>query len=599
MAAGSADTGPFQILLIKPSHYDDEGYVIQWWRSSLPSNSLASVYAIALDCSRRRVLGDDVEIRVQAMDETNTRVDPRRLIRQLRRAGGRAMVGLVGVQSNQYPRALDIAKQFRAEGLPVVIGGFHVSGCLAMLDQVPADLQEAIDLGISLFAGELEGRLEPLLRDIGNGGLQSVYNFLDDLPDLSGTPTPYLPPDRVRLTMGRRTSFDAGRGCPYQCSFCTIINVQGRKSRHRTADDVARLVRANAADGVGNFFITDDNFARNRNWEPIFDRLIGLRRAGLAIRLTIQADTQAHRIPRFIDKAGQAGVTRAFIGMESINPDALKAAQKGQNKITDYRALLHAWHAAGVLTYAGYILGFPGDTPETIRRDMDIIKRELPIDIMEFFILTPLPGSQDHQHLVREGAVLDPDMNNYDTQHVTMAHPVMSKEEWEGIYREVWDIYYSDEHVATVLRRARRWGYDAKDMMGKLFAFHAPVVFERLHPLEGGLIRRKARRQRRPGLRIENPLLFYPTLAWEFLAKYSGAYAMHRRYRRILERVMAEPDPQALADPAMVPVEQGEEDRLQLFTATASAQEFVQKRRVLAARRGSASPALSGMGPSG
>jgi radical SAM superfamily enzyme YgiQ (UPF0313 family) len=588
MAPASTEKGPFQILLIKPSHYDDDGYVIQWWRSSLPSNSLASVYAIALDCARRQVLGADGEIRVQAIDETNTRVDPRRLIRQIRRAGGKAMVGLVGVQSNQYPRALDIAKQFRAADLPVVIGGFHVSGCLAMLEQIPVELQEALDLGISLFAGELEGRLDGLLRDIDNGELKPIYNYLDDLPDLSGTPTPYLPPDRVRLTMGRRTSFDAGRGCPYQCSFCTIINVQGRKSRHRTPDDVERLVRANAADGVGNFFITDDNFARNRNWEAIFDRLIELRAAGLAIRLTIQADTQAHRIPRFIDKAGQAGVTRVFIGMESINPDALKTAQKGQNKITDYRALLQAWHGAGVLTYAGYILGFPNDTPEGIRRDMEIIKREIPIDIMEFFILTPLPGSKDHQGLVRDGAVLDPDMNNYDTQHVTMAHPRMTREEWERIYREAWDLYYTDEHVATVLRRARLWGYDAKEMMGKLFAFHAPVVYERLHPLEGGLIRRKARRQRRPGFPIESPFLFYPRRVWEFLTKYGGAYAMHRRYRRILEGVMAESGPRDRADPAMVPVEQGEEDRLELFTATVSAQEFVQKRRVIAARRDAA-----------
>jgi len=589
MSTYSTAQGPFQLLLIKPSHYDDDGYVIQWWRSSLPSNSLASVYAIALDCARRRVLGGAVEIRVQAVDETNTRVCPRRLIRQIRRAGGWALVGLVGVQSNQYPRALDIAREFRAADLPVVIGGFHVSGCLAMLEGLPAGLQDALDLGVSLFAGELEGRLEALLHDVGNGGLKPIYNYLDDLPDLSGTPTPYLPPDRVRLTMGRRTSFDAGRGCPYQCSFCTIINVQGHKSRHRTPDDVEALVRANAADGVSNFFITDDNFARNRNWEGIFDRLIDLRGSGLPIRLTIQADTQCYRIPRFIEKAGQAGVTRVFIGMESIDPDALKLAQKGQNKITDYRALLQAWHGAGVLTYAGYIIGFPNDTPESIRRDIEIIKRELPIDIMEFFILTPLPGSQDHQGLVRVGAALDPDMNNYDTQHVTMAHPRMSREQWEGIYREVWDLYYTDEHVATVLRRARLWGYDAKEMMGKLFAFHAPVVYERLHPLEGGLLRRKARRQRRPGLAVEAPFVFYPRLVWEFLTKYGGAFAMHRRYRRILDRVMAEPVPTDCSDLAMVPVGQGEEERLELFTATKSAQEFLQKRRALAAKRGGVS----------
>jgi radical SAM superfamily enzyme YgiQ (UPF0313 family) len=578
----------FQILLIKPSHYDDDGYPIQWWRSSLPSNSLASVYAIAMEAARNRVLGDDMDIQVQALDETNTRVDPPRLIRRIRRNGGRALIGLVGVQSNQFPRALDIAREFRAAGLPVVIGGFHVSGCLAMLDQLPAELQEALDRGVSLFAGELEHRFTRLLLDARDGGLSAIYNFLNDLPDLAGTPTPYLPPDRVRLTMGRRSSFDAGRGCPYQCSFCTIINVQGQKSRHRTPDDIEQLVRANAMAGIGNFFITDDNFARNRTWEPIFDRLIELRRAGLPIRLTIQADTQCHRIPRFIEKAGRAGVTRVFIGMESIDPDALRSARKGQNKITDYRALLQAWHRAGVLTYAGYIIGFPDDTPESIRRDIEIIKRELPVDIMEFFILTPLPGSKDHQALVRAGAALDPDMNNYDTQHVTMAHPRMTKPAWEAIYREVWDRYYEDEHVATVLRRARLWGYDPTEMMSKLFSFHAPIVYEGLHPLEGGLIRRKARRQRRPGRPVEGPLTFYPRLIRETITKYAGAYGMYRRYRRILAAVLAEADPAQRFDPAMIPAGQDEEDRLALYTATASARDYVRRRRAVTAEKGAA-----------
>jgi radical SAM superfamily enzyme YgiQ (UPF0313 family) len=271
--------------------------------------------------------------------------------------------------------------------------------------------------------------------------------------------------------------------------------------------------------------------------------------------------------------------------MENINPDSLKTAQKGQNKITDYRAMLQAWHQAGVLTYAGYIIGFPDDTPESIRRDIEIIKRELPIDIMEFFVLTPLPGSKDHQRMVEAGVQLDPDMNNYDTQHVTMDHPRMSKSEWEAIYREVWDLYYTEEHVATVLRRSRAWGYDPKHMLAKLFAFHAPVVYERMHPLEGGLIRRKVRRDRRPGLPVENPLAFYPRLAWEYINKYMGAFAMHRRYRRILAEVQAEPDPTAYRDTATTPVEQGEEDNLALFTATVSAQEFVKKRRALAEKR--------------
>ncbi len=569
---------PFHILWIKPSHYDDDGYVIQWWRSSLPANSLATVYGIALDCADRQVLGPNVEIRPRALDETNSRIDVPRLISGFARDGGKVLVGMVGVQSNQFPRALDLARQFRAAALPVVIGGFHVSGCLAMLKELPPDLRAALDLGVTLFAGELEGRLDGLLQDLAADRLQPIYNYLADLPDLTGTPTPILPADRIRLTMGKRASFDAGRGCPFQCSFCTIINVQGRKSRHRDADDVERLVRANAELGISNFFITDDNFARNTHWEPIFDRLIAMRESGTPITLVIQVDTQSHRIPRFIDKAGRAGVTRAFLGMENINPDSLKGAQKGQNKITDYRAMLQAWHNAGVLTYAGYILGFPDDTPETIRRDIAIIQNELPVDILEFFVLTPLPGSVDHQRLVEAGAPLDPDMNNYDTQHVTMDHPRMTKAQWAGIFREAWDLYYSPVHVATVLRRARRWGYDPKHMMGKLFAFHAPMIFERIHPLEGGLIRIKRRRERRPGYPIESPLRFYPKLIWEFVTKYGGAYALHRRYQRILKQVQAEPLG-AYPDAAMEPVTDGEEQRLEIFTATTAAQQYVEKRR--------------------
>lgn len=575
------------VLWIKPSHYDDDGYLIRWYRSSLPANSLASVYAIAVDCAERRSLGPDVEIRVGALDETNTRIDPQRLMKDLRKAGGHILIGLVGVQSNQYPRALDLAREFRALGAAVAIGGFHVSGTMAMIGQTTPELREALDLGCSLFAGELEGRLDILLKDLVGGGLKPIYNYLDELPDMTGTPTPILPLDRVRRTMGRRASFDAGRGCPFQCSFCTIINVQGRKSRHRNADDVERLLRANLAQGITNFFITDDNFARNGNWEQIFDRLIELQKEGLFVQLVIQVDTQSHRIPRFIDKASKAGVTRVFLGLENINPDSLKSAQKGQNKITDYRAMLQAWHRAKVLTYAGYILGFPTDTPDSIRRDIEIIKRELPLDILELFILTPLPGSLDHQRLVESGARLDPDLNKYDVQHVVTDHALMSKEQWQAIYREAWDLYYSPEHIATVLRRARTWGYDPKHMLAKLFAFHAPIVYERMHPLEGGLIRIKRRRERRPGLPIVNPLMFYPKLVWEFVAKYFGAYLMHRRYGRILKQVMAEPA-DVYADLAIAPVEAGEESQLELYNATAAAREQTEKHGVRVGRRAAA-----------
>src|SRR5262245_32895486 len=176
----------FSLYLIKPSHYDDDGYVIQWARSSIPANTLATLNGLALDCAERRILGEDVELRVTSWDETNTRIRTHRIIRQIRTSGGRGLVALVGVQSNQFPRAVDIARPLRAAGIPVALGGFHVSGCLAMLPEIPTELQEAMDLGITLFAGEGEGRLDELLCAAYRGELKPLYNFLNDPPKLQG-----------------------------------------------------------------------------------------------------------------------------------------------------------------------------------------------------------------------------------------------------------------------------------------------------------------------------------------------------------------------------------------------------------------------------
>ncbi len=266
----------FVVELIKPSHYDDDGYVIQWWKSWIPSNSLASLYGIASDIAARRALGPDVTVEIHAYDECHSVIPIRRIIRRVKEADA-GLVCLVGVQSNQFPRAMDLADPLRAAGIAVAVGGFHVSGCLAMLPRLPPDLENARQVGITLFAGEAEGRLEGLFADALAGRLRAIYNYMDDLPALQQQVTPFLPIGIVRRYGETIGAFDAGRGCPFQYSFCTIINVQGRKSRWRDADDVERVVRVNLAQGVFRFFITDDNFARNRNWEAIFDRLIQMR----------------------------------------------------------------------------------------------------------------------------------------------------------------------------------------------------------------------------------------------------------------------------------------------------------------------------------
>ena len=93
--------------------------------------------------------------------------------------------------------------------------------------------------------------------------------------------------------------------------------------------------------------------------------------------------------------------------------------KKNQNRITEYRKMFQAWKEAGIVTYAGFIMGLPGDTPASIKRDIEIVQRELPVDVLEFTVLTPLPGSEDHQTLYNNGTWMDPDLNKYDLEHVT------------------------------------------------------------------------------------------------------------------------------------------------------------------------------------
>jgi radical SAM superfamily enzyme YgiQ (UPF0313 family) len=576
----------FCLLLIKPSHYDNDGYVIQWFRSAIPSNSLAALCGIARDAADRTVLGPDVPIEVHAYDETNTHIRPDK-IAQLIRAAGAGMVMLVGVQSNQMPRAIDLAREFRRRGLPVALGGFHVSGVISMLDGKDAALEEARGLGISLFAGEAEGRLDQVLRDAFAGRLAPMYNFMSDLPAIESAPLPLLKRERVRRTWGSVTSFDAGRGCPYQCSFCTIINVQGRKSRRRSPDDVEAIIRANLAQGLRSFFITDDNFARNKDWEPILDRLIHLREfEGLKFGLIIQVDTLCHRLPNFIDKCRRAGVRRVFIGLENINPDNLMAAKKKQNKITEYREMLLGWKQAGIITYAGYIIGFPGDTETSVRRDVEVIKRELPVDLLEFFHLTPLPGSEDHQKLFRAGTPMDADLNKYDLFHITTAHPRMSYDEWDRAYRAAWKDYYSLEHVTTILRRAFATRTNAGNTLFLIAWFTGCIQIENVHPLEGGFLRMKSRRDRRPPLPIEPFWSFYPQYWWEVLRKQWRWASLYVRLRMIYLSIKRDPKNREYSDLALTPIDDDEIATRELFRNQAAQAYVSQERRIRAAQQG-------------
>src|SRR6476646_6811796 len=575
----------FQLILIKPSHYDADGYVVQWLRSTMPSNSRAAVYSLALGAATRQVLAPDLPIDVVAIDETNTWVRPRDIVKRIASNGGLGLIGFVGVQSNEFPRTLDLARRFRAAGLQVMIGGFHVSGCLAMLKETQVDIKVAQELGVSIFAGEAEEGFDEVLQDAAKGELKPLYNHMKkELPGIGNVPfPPFLPVDFVNRTVGNVTSFDAGRGCPFQCSFCTIINVQGRKSRYRSPDSIEQILRMNWAQGVKRFFITDDNFARNKDWEAIYDRIIKLREEdGMDVRFMIQVDTLCHKIPNFIEKSRRAGVTRVFIGLENINPANLIAAKKRQNKITEYRKMLLEWKRVGIMTFAGYILGFPNDTPESIRHDLEIIKKELPLDALEFFVLTPLPGSEDHKILYEKNVWMDPDMNKYELEHVVTGHAKMSREEWQGAYRSAWEIFFSPEHLETIVRRAYASGINIRSLMPVLFWFSSAVPVENLHPLQWGIFLLRRRRHRRSGLPLESPVIFYSRYAAEIARKAALLATRWRHLESMVRKVEADPRAKFYIDGALTPVAEEDSEHMELYTQNDAARVAVERERRVA-----------------
>ncbi len=563
----------FHIYLIKPTHYDDNGYPIRWFRSLIPSNSLAAVYGIAKDALNRQILGPNVECVLHTIDDTNTKINTKKILKLIQQPKSSGVICFVGVQTNQFPRTVDLARPFLEAGIPVAAGGFHISGCLSMLDQLPEDILAAQKMGISLFSGEAEDqRFDQVIKDAYAGALKKLYDYTDDMPSLEEQALPYLPKEQIDKTMNQYSSFDLGRGCPFECSFCTIINVQGRVSRFRTENDLENIIRANAENGIFKYFITDDNLARNKNWRLFFDRMIKLRQEdGIRLRLQIQVDTLCHRIDGFIEKAVAAGVDHIFIGMESINPDSLLLVKKRQNKIAEYREMLQAWKQYPIIITVGYILGFPNETRESILRDIDTVKRELPIDVMYFTNLTPLPGSEDHKKNIEAGVWMDSDMNLYDLNHRVIHYENIPDEEWDSLYNEVWNRYYTFKHMETVLKRAAALGSNLKiNTVVQLVMYREYRRLYGIHPLEGGWIRLKNRKDRRPSLAQEPILVFYPKVLIEFFYTSTVILSCYFRVNRMMKKIWSNPKRFEYKDIAITPDSDKDIGELEILASDAA-----------------------------
>jgi hypothetical protein len=161
----------------------------------------------------------------------------------------------------------------------------------------------------------------------------------------------------------------------------------------------------------------------------------------------------------------------------------------------------------------------------------------------------------------------------------------MSKEAWEEVYRTAWDAYFTPEHMETIMRRAAACGLSVGKVMFMMLWFFFSIRYDRVHPLESGYFRLKVRRDRRPTMPRENPLVFYPRYAWETVRSHYWMAYWILRMNRARRRIKADAKRNAYTDLALSTQGEGEFDELSLFTETRGGQGAVAKKRQQVAAR--------------
>ncbi|TMA38582.1 MAG: radical SAM protein [Deltaproteobacteria bacterium] len=533
-----------RVYFIKPSKYDDAGWVQWFWKGVLPNNTLTVLAALNDTYNQlRRDQGVYLETVIwdEQVDGPILPATIRAIQEKALEDGVEVVVGLAGVQTNQYPRGRDLAFQFRRAGFPVLFGGFHVSGH-------PETRVFLEDCGITTVVGEAETIWCELLDDYLRGELRPSYSVTDGIraktgsgeitvPVITGAQLPAISdPYLHRFASSNMTTLDTSRGCPFTCSYCSVKNVMGRTMRARDPEAVVRWIRdAGDHHGIRSLFIVDDDFFRSPTWEPILEGMAAYRRDGHELTFMMQVDAEAaafgalgpgespssqrRKCERFLELSAAAGCYSAFVGFETFNPQNLLATTKVQNLEKEhrrrkdeaadgalaavkekYRRVVHNWHRHGVAVHCGYMIGFPFDGPECGRQSAEWLL-EVGVDLASFFVVTPLPGTEDHDRAVRDGTILDWDFNNYDSQHMVSHHPRMTTAEVVQAYRDAYLTFYSGRNTLRsllTLHRVPGLGREARSAMWRQRAYYYYSYRAGRHPMLGGIWQRRL-----PGARRE------------------------------------------------------------------------------------------------
>ena len=370
----------------------------------------------------------ELDAEVVCLDEGIAEVDAETLDANL--------VGMT-VITGTATRAYELSAKLRRRGIPVVLGGPHVT-------LAPDDAQPHAD---SIVVGYAEEEWPRLLRDFVSGGLQpdamqARYTQSPKL-DLAGTPLP----DRSVLPRRRYLTdhvFEATRGCVHDCDFCVVPSAWGRKPLQKPVDEVIadlRRMKSRKAIFVDLNLIADRQYARQ-----LFRALIPLKIQwyGLATTLLV-------RDLELLDLAAESGCRGLLMGLESISPQNLRRSKKGFNEPENYVELVAELHERNIALQGCFVFGLDDDG-EDVFLDTARLAVEARIDLPRFAVVTPFPGTALYRRLESEGRILTRDWSLYDGQHMVFQPKKLSPREVEQGTEAAWKHAYSWGGIARRLR---------------------------------------------------------------------------------------------------------------------------------------------------
>lgn len=344
------------------------------------------------------------------------------------------LVGITGYTA-EIPSSYAIADQFRKRGIPVVLGGVHVS----------ARPEEALKHADAVVIGEAEGVWKRLLTDLEAGELQPTYR--SDRPcsmEKMGIPR------RELLNKNMYTTYytiQATRGCPHDCDYCAVTGVFGREFRMRPVAEVVDEIRAFASK---DFLFADDNICGRPDYaKELFRALIPLKKKwGGQTSITIAKDDE------LLGLYAKSGGQYAFIGLESLSQKNLRDVNKPWCKSKDYEAAIRKIHHAGINIVGSFILGLDDDDPSVFRHTLDFIMKNR-IAAAQYHILTPFPGTRLYDRMVKDGRVLEQDWSKYHTSEVVFQPSNMTAEELQDGYNWIFRQTYT---LPNIFKRVfRTW----------------------------------------------------------------------------------------------------------------------------------------------